>query len=130
MLLNLFSQIATLFPPTVTFIFFLLLIHWMPVTGITFHIICSNFLETLGKYLNCLLAASLEQLTEFPVRASLKTQLLDSSLRQEAPAKSGNHFLKPLETPLLRNSKCRGESYNNRSFQKVLLFIACKEENL
>lgn len=56
----------------------------MPVTGITFHIICSNFLETLGKYLNCLLAASLEQLTEFPVRASLKTQPLDSCRRQGA----------------------------------------------
>lgn len=66
------------------YIFFLFLIHWMPVTGIIFHIICSNFLETLGKYLNCLLAASLEQLTEFPVRVSLKTQLLDSCLKQGA----------------------------------------------
>lgn len=60
----------------------------MPVTGIIFHIICSNFLETLGKYLDCLLAASLEQLTEFPVRASLKTQLPDSCLKQGAMQKA------------------------------------------
>lgn len=70
------------------YFFFLFLIHWMPVTGIIFHIICSNFLETLGKYLDCLLAASLEQLTEFPVRASLKTQLPDSCLKQGAMQKA------------------------------------------
>jgi hypothetical protein len=64
----------------------------MPVTGITFPMICYNFLEIFGKHLSCLLAASLHQPTEFLYKGFLKDTSSAIKPQTGVPGKSGNNF--------------------------------------
>lgn len=84
--------------------------------------ICCNFLETVGKYLNFFFVGSMPQTTDrVPCMDFLKTHQLASSLKQESLKKVVIFSKKKLEMPLLScqwvlfvavKNNCHGHSAN------------------